>query len=228
VRVLGVAPSGVAMERYERARRALRCAGELSAQAELIISREVARTPLTFDQRCGATQREMGELHAELITQIRLRAGLPEDAVPLLEMSGRARGLGLQPLAETRDVQLLTAGLGMLLDGDDAWAWGALQQPRGRFFVELARVLGAAGYDVRIDEQRVLYDGKALVRAPRNVNAVLAAQRARSTCTDASVVAKRDRSQHDGSSATALAALLLCSRGPSRASLTTCTRQPCA
>ena len=207
-RVLGVAPDGLATERYERARRALKCASELSAQAELIIAREVARAPLTFDQRCGAAEGELRQLQWELTDQIRRRAGLPQEAVPLLEMSASARGLGLEPLDVTRNAQLVSAGLGLLLDGGEEWAWEALQARKGVFFKELWTVLVSAGYEVRASTSQVLRDDKPLVRAPRNVRAALLDMKARELRADPVMAARRDRSQYDGSDAAALVALL--------------------
>ena len=171
-RLLGVGLDGHAPERYARARALAQKASKLSALAELIVIRDCAVAEVVYDQRAGGDMAELRGLHEELVEQLRLRAGLPARMAGTISRPARRRGLGVRPLADTRDAAVLQAGLAMLVSAHSLRerCWEMVRgRPAGAFFRLLVAVAGRAGYALDCDKCTIMRGGKLVVRAPDTI-----------------------------------------------------------
>ena len=168
-RVLGVAPHGAALERYERARKLARAAGQMCGLAELIVLRESAANQVVYDQRAGAAEHELKELETELAAQVARRAGIPDTLRGVVHLPAAQRGLGLRPLAQTRKAAVLHAGLAALTGKQSVLSgavFSGVAHPAGDFFKMLAATLADTGYEVDVVERTVKQGGALVVRPP--------------------------------------------------------------
>jgi len=171
-RILGLGVTGDPAERFDKARKLAKAASAINPLAELIVVRECAAAQVGYDAKAGAANEELAELEGELVEQLHRRAGLPEYAKQVVTLPTARGGLGLRPLAATRDAAVLRTGLTMLTGKANVLteaAWELARQPAGRFFENFAELLKRAGYTLAQNSREVFRGEQVVVRAPSSL-----------------------------------------------------------
>ena len=171
-RLLGVAIHASAEERFNRARKLARLAKQLSPLAELLVVRDCAAAQVVYDQRSGADVEELAELEHELVEQLRESAHIQPGQAGLVTLPASRRGLGLRPLAVTRDAAVLCAGIAALTGAGNILTepfWEGVANPMGGFFRCFTGAAAAAGYVFDVGAREVRKGGHLVVRAPSSL-----------------------------------------------------------
>ena len=213
-RLLGVAIHASAEERFDRARKLARLAKQLSPLAELLVVRDCAAAQVVYDQRSGADMEELAELEHELVEQLRESAHIQPGQAGLVTLPASRRGLGLRPLAVTRDAAVLCAGIAALTGAGNILTepfWEGVANPMGGFFTCFTGAAAAAGYVFDVGAREVRKGGHLVVRAPSSLPRAVAGLAAESAEVELEAGREPTRAAVPGKGAVAQ---LLCSIGP--------------
>jgi hypothetical protein len=212
-RFLGIAPGGFAPERLASARHIAQLATALGGQAELIVLRDSVAAQAVYDQRAGALLQHLRDFDADIASRLADRLGLSENARQIVWLPPTRRGLGVRPLAATRDAAVLRAGLAGLTGKHNALTdavWDLATAPAGAFFELFASLAERAGCAVDSAQRVVKMGERVLVRPPSTLE-----QAARQLMADnIEVSVAEERAPDDGTAhANTATARLLCGSG---------------